>query len=171
VLRFLAQNFFFFPPRPLDRLCGPLSPIQSGPRLSFRAGRSGREADHSPPSGADVRNEWSYTFTSPTRFHGEHRIRLQFVINICGRGSWENVGKACWMIHKGENARTIGRGVKQIEAGSCKCRNEITTCHTAQLSGDGCLSYCCARFNVHLTLRCRVYFKWAIVSTNASNIL
>jgi len=25
----------------------------------------GREADHSPPSSAEVRNAWSYTFTSP----------------------------------------------------------------------------------------------------------
>jgi len=30
----------------------------------------GREADHSPPSSADVKNVWSYTFTSPIRLPG-----------------------------------------------------------------------------------------------------
>jgi len=29
-----------------------------------------REVDHSPPSSADVKNEWSYTSTSPIRPHG-----------------------------------------------------------------------------------------------------
>jgi hypothetical protein len=31
--------------------------------------RPGREADHSPPSSAEV-NEWSYTSTPPVRLHG-----------------------------------------------------------------------------------------------------
>jgi len=30
----------------------------------------GREADHSPPSCADVKNAWSYTSTIPIRLHG-----------------------------------------------------------------------------------------------------
>jgi hypothetical protein len=29
-----------------------------------------READHSPPSGTDVKNAWSYTSTPPIGFHG-----------------------------------------------------------------------------------------------------
>jgi len=29
-----------------------------------------READHSPPSSAKVKNEWIYTSTPPTRLHG-----------------------------------------------------------------------------------------------------
>jgi hypothetical protein len=29
-----------------------------------------REAHHSAPSGAEVKNEWSYTSTPPIRFHG-----------------------------------------------------------------------------------------------------
>jgi hypothetical protein len=29
-----------------------------------------READHSPPSSAEVRNEWSYTSIPPVRLHG-----------------------------------------------------------------------------------------------------
>jgi hypothetical protein len=32
--------------------------------------RPGREADHSPLASAEVKNEWSYTFTPPTRLHG-----------------------------------------------------------------------------------------------------
>jgi hypothetical protein len=30
--------------------------------------RPGRETDHSPPSSAEVKNEWSYTFTLPYVF-------------------------------------------------------------------------------------------------------
>jgi hypothetical protein len=37
---------------------------------SLRVKRPGREADHSPPSSAEVKNAWSYTFTPPTRLHG-----------------------------------------------------------------------------------------------------
>jgi hypothetical protein len=32
--------------------------------------RLGREADHSSPSNAEVKNEWSYTSTPPIRLHG-----------------------------------------------------------------------------------------------------
>jgi hypothetical protein len=31
---------------------------------------SGCEADHSPPSRAEVKNAWSYTSTPPIRLHG-----------------------------------------------------------------------------------------------------
>jgi len=30
----------------------------------------GSEADHSPPSSAEVKNGWSYAFTHPIRIHG-----------------------------------------------------------------------------------------------------
>jgi len=30
----------------------------------------GREADHLPPSSAEVKSAWSYTSTPPTRLHG-----------------------------------------------------------------------------------------------------
>jgi len=41
-----------------------------GTRGSFPGGKAagGREADHSPPSSAEV-NEWSYTSTPPIRLH------------------------------------------------------------------------------------------------------
>lgn len=30
----------------------------------------GRKFDHSPPSSADIKNEWSFTSTSPIGLHG-----------------------------------------------------------------------------------------------------
>jgi hypothetical protein len=38
--------------------------------LSLRVKRPGREAGHSPPSSAEVKNAWSYTSTPPIRRHG-----------------------------------------------------------------------------------------------------
>jgi len=38
--------------------------------LSLGVKRSGREADHSPPFSADVKNAWSYTSTPPIRLNG-----------------------------------------------------------------------------------------------------
>jgi hypothetical protein len=46
-------------------------PIQWVPgTLSLEAKQPGREADHSPPSSAEVKNAWSYTSTLPISFHG-----------------------------------------------------------------------------------------------------
>jgi hypothetical protein len=38
--------------------------------LSLEVKRSGRKADHSLPSSAEVKNAWSYTFTPPIHLHG-----------------------------------------------------------------------------------------------------
>jgi hypothetical protein len=40
--------------------------------LSLGVKRPEREADHSHPSSAEVKNEWSYTSTPPIRLHGEN---------------------------------------------------------------------------------------------------
>jgi hypothetical protein len=40
------------------------------PAPSLGVKRPGREADHPPPSNADVKNAWLYTSTPPTRLHG-----------------------------------------------------------------------------------------------------
>jgi hypothetical protein len=46
-------------------------PIQWVPgALSMGVKRSEPEADHSPPSSAEVKNAWSYTSTPPIRLHG-----------------------------------------------------------------------------------------------------
>jgi hypothetical protein len=45
-------------------------PLQWVPgALSFGVKRQGREANHSPPSTAEVKNAWIYTFTPTIRFH------------------------------------------------------------------------------------------------------
>jgi hypothetical protein len=38
--------------------------------LSLGVKRPGREANHSPPSSVEVKNEWSYTSTPSIRLHG-----------------------------------------------------------------------------------------------------
>jgi hypothetical protein len=46
-------------------------PIQRVPGdLFLGLNRPRREADHSHPSSAEVKNAWGYTFTPPTRLHG-----------------------------------------------------------------------------------------------------
>jgi hypothetical protein len=64
-------------------------PIQWVPGgLSLGVKRPGREADHSPPSSAEVKNAWSYTFTPPIRLHGVVRLctckgpRSQFTTGV-----------------------------------------------------------------------------------------
>jgi hypothetical protein len=61
--------FFSSPPRP-DRLWGPPTCLSTGYREDFssRVKRSGREIDHSPPPGAEVKIAWSYTSTPPYVF-------------------------------------------------------------------------------------------------------
>jgi hypothetical protein len=45
-------------------------PVGTARALSLRAKRPGSEADRSPASSAEVKNEWSYTSTPPIRLHG-----------------------------------------------------------------------------------------------------
>jgi hypothetical protein len=50
---------------------GPIQPpIMGTAAISPRVKRPGREADHSPPSSAEVKNAWSYTSTPPLRLLG-----------------------------------------------------------------------------------------------------
>jgi len=55
-----------------DRPWGPprllFSAYQEVPSLGVK--RPGREADHSHPSTAEVKNAWSHTSTQPVCFHG-----------------------------------------------------------------------------------------------------
>jgi hypothetical protein len=58
------RDFISSPPRP-DRLWGPPSLISYGYEGAFSSGtmQPEREADHLPPSSAEVKNGRSYTFT------------------------------------------------------------------------------------------------------------
>jgi len=38
--------------------------------ISLEVKRPGREADHSPPSNAQVKNAWNYTSIPPIHLHG-----------------------------------------------------------------------------------------------------
>jgi hypothetical protein len=64
------RNFISSPPHP-GRMWGPPSHLNKGyRRLLLGVRRSGLEADHSTPSGAEVRNAWNYSSTFPIRLHG-----------------------------------------------------------------------------------------------------
>jgi hypothetical protein len=48
-----------------------LAPYPMGTEaLSLETKRSRREADHWPPSSAEIKNAWSYTSTPPISLHG-----------------------------------------------------------------------------------------------------
>jgi len=65
---FLWGNEFFFLPACPDRLWGPPNEYRG---IFFRQiKRPGREADHSPPPTAELKNTWSYTASPPIRPHG-----------------------------------------------------------------------------------------------------
>jgi hypothetical protein len=91
-------EFFSSLPRP-DRFWWPTQPrIQWVPRgLSLGVKRPGHEYDHSPPSGAEVKNACSYTYTTPIRLHGVVISYFTFetyryVIQLVGRGNGPALG-------------------------------------------------------------------------------
>jgi hypothetical protein len=68
---------FLHSPKFPDRFCVPPS-LMKWIRGLFPRGlkRSGREVNHSHPSSAEVKNEWSYTYTPPICLHGVDRYNL-----------------------------------------------------------------------------------------------
>jgi hypothetical protein len=65
------MGIFLFITVPRTALGPTQPPIQSGPvALSLGLKWPGGEADHSPPSSAEVKNAWSYTSTPPICLHG-----------------------------------------------------------------------------------------------------
>jgi hypothetical protein len=64
-----------------DRLWGPLSLPFIGYRVIFWQQRGwGVKVNHSPPSNAEVKNEWSYTSTHPICLHGADREKFAFIV-------------------------------------------------------------------------------------------
>ena len=79
-----AKRFLFlFSPKSPYQLCGPPRLLFNGYRVLPRGGvvkQSGCEVNHSPPSSAVVKNEWSYTCTSPVYLHGMDRENFSFIL-------------------------------------------------------------------------------------------
>jgi hypothetical protein len=67
----VGPRIFCSPQRP-DRLWGPSSLLPNGYQGPFPPGvqRLGREADHLPPTSAEVKKPWIYTFIPPIGLHG-----------------------------------------------------------------------------------------------------
>jgi hypothetical protein len=70
-LIFKRDERFFSSPELPGWLWGPHNPLFIGYRGSFpMVKRPRRQVNHSPPSIAEVKHEWSYTFTSPLSLCG-----------------------------------------------------------------------------------------------------
>ena len=50
--------------------------------ISPGAKQSGHESDHTPPSSAEIKNDWSYTSTSPSNFLTRERKILPFTMGL-----------------------------------------------------------------------------------------
>jgi hypothetical protein len=57
------------------------SSIQGVPGFFPRGKMAGLEVDHSPPSSAKVKYEWSYTSTPPICHHGVDKEKCTFYTN------------------------------------------------------------------------------------------
>jgi hypothetical protein len=53
----------------------------SGAQAAFYPVGKGGKADHSPPSSAEVKNAWTFTFTPPVCLHGVQVILKNYEIN------------------------------------------------------------------------------------------
>jgi hypothetical protein len=67
----IHPRIYFITPQ-IKTALGPTQPPIQWVRgaLSLGIKRPGREADHSPPSSAEVKNTWSFTSTPPMCLHG-----------------------------------------------------------------------------------------------------
>jgi hypothetical protein len=64
-------------------------PIQWVPgALSLEVKRPGHEADHSPPSSAEVKNAWSYISTPPIHLHGVVLSKRRYNFTFSWGGSY-----------------------------------------------------------------------------------
>lgn len=77
-----VKIFFSSSSRP-DRLWDPLRLLFNGWRCSFpRVKRLGREADHSSPSSAEIKNLWSCTSNPLNVLYGVDRIKFNFTLPV-----------------------------------------------------------------------------------------
>jgi hypothetical protein len=81
-VRIPVETRLFSSPKLPDRLWGPPSFVFNDHRRSFQeVKRPGREANHSPPSSAEVKNEWSCVYTLPVYLNGVGRDN--FTLLVC----------------------------------------------------------------------------------------
>jgi hypothetical protein len=61
---------------------------------------AGRDADHSPPSNAEVKNSWSYTFIPLIRLHGV--VLNEAMAASLWTSAWLRTGKILplWILEK-----------------------------------------------------------------------
>jgi len=76
----LDSRRFSSSPKHPDQLRGPSSLLLDGQYSSFPGVKwQGHEANHSPPSGAEVKNEWSYTSTPSISLYRVVRDNFTFI--------------------------------------------------------------------------------------------
>ena len=81
-VRIPVETSLFSSPKRPDRLWGPPSFVFNEYRRSFQeVNRPGREANHSPPSNTEVKNEWSCISTPPVYLNGVGRDN--FTLLVC----------------------------------------------------------------------------------------
>ena len=58
-------------------------PIQWVPGVFAGVKQPGRDADHSPSSDGEVKNEWSYTFSLTPLWRARRQLYLIFTYSLC----------------------------------------------------------------------------------------
>jgi hypothetical protein len=74
-----ARDFSFLSNAQVSSVAQPASLIKWYKNIFTKVKQPGHAVDHSPPSGAKVKNEWSYTST-PIRLHSVDRVNCTFTL-------------------------------------------------------------------------------------------
>jgi hypothetical protein len=75
------------PRQPLRHTQPPIQCVSGD--LSLGVERQGREADHSPPTSAEVKKTWIYTST-PIRLHGVALSQAQGQLHLIPQNTWQS---------------------------------------------------------------------------------
>jgi hypothetical protein len=103
----VGSRIFSSPNRP-DRLWGPPNLLSNGYR---GVTRPGREANHSPPASAEVKEMWIYTSTPPIRLYG-------VVLNSLNTGTTFSISTFMKIMTVGGIEATVGSSNYQ-QANTC----------------------------------------------------
>ena len=98
-------RLFSSPKRP-GRILGPRSLLFNENRDSFPGvKRPVCDADPSPPSSTEVKNEGSYTCTPPIRLHGVNRDYVYLLLTTMKQSPWDSV--VFFFLGRGEYSKYI----------------------------------------------------------------